>query len=204
MPAPWAIVPAAGLSTRMGQPKLALPLGPRTVLEQVVKTLRQGGVGRVLVVLGPHVAGLAPLAESGGACVLLLDRPTADMRATLEHGLRWLEDRHSPRPEEAWLLVPADHPAIDPAVVGQILSAGDSQPDRSIIVPTYQGRRGHPVLIRWEHVAGIRALPSGQGLNVYLRQQASCILELPVASESILFDLDTPGDYERLCRDWTA
>ncbi len=50
----FAVVPAAGRSSRMGRPKLSLPLGGRTVLEHVVIALRQGGVDEVLVVVGPH------------------------------------------------------------------------------------------------------------------------------------------------------
>jgi molybdenum cofactor cytidylyltransferase len=67
-----------------------------------------------------------------------------------------------------------------------------------MFVPTHQGRRGHPALIGWEHVAAIRATPSDQGLNAYLRSRPKETLELPVASDSVLADLDTPEDYERL------
>ena len=60
----FAIIPAAGHSTRMGRPKLSLPLGERTVLEHVIAALRQGGVDHVLVVVAPHVAELVPLANA--------------------------------------------------------------------------------------------------------------------------------------------
>jgi molybdenum cofactor cytidylyltransferase len=193
-----ALLPAAGKSVRMGRPKLALPLGGRTVLEQVLGALREGGVAHTVVVVGPHVPELVPLAEAGGAHVCLLPEETADMRATVEHGLRWLKDRFHPGPEDGWLLVPADHPALDAEVVRQLLRARAGQPDRSIIVPTFAGRRGHPALITWGHVAGIRAHPPGLGLNAYLRRHADQTLEVAVASASVLCDLDTPEDYERL------
>lgn len=108
----FAVVPAAGLGSRMGRPKLSLPLGGRTVLERIVAALRQGGVDAVLAVVGPHDPGLAALAEAAGACVLRLPEATADMRATVERGLRLLEERFHPRPDDAWLLAPADHPAL--------------------------------------------------------------------------------------------
>src|SRR5207237_3552168 len=57
-PVGLALIPAAGKSTRMGRPKLALPLGGRTVLEHVVAALRDAGVEHVLVVVGPHVPEL--------------------------------------------------------------------------------------------------------------------------------------------------
>jgi len=193
----FAVVPACGHSTRMGRPKLALPLGGRTVIEHVVAALRGGGVGTVLVVVGPHVPELVPLARSAGAEVLALPEPTADMRSTVEHGLRWVEDRFAPRPDDAWLLAPADHPVLSPAVVRQLLGAAGSSAC-SIAVPVCDGRRGHPTLIRWRHVAGIRGLPAEAGINVYLRERRAETLEVPVSDPGILADLDTPEDYDRL------
>lgn len=193
----FAVVPACGHSTRMGRPKLSLPLGDRAVIEHVIAALRGGGVERVLVVVGPHVADLVPLARVAGAEVLLLSEPTTDMRATVEHGLRWIEDRFAPQPDDVWLLAPADHPVLSQAVVRQLLDAAGS-PACSIAVPVHGGRRGHPTLIRWRHVAGIRALPVGVGVNAYLRERRAETLEVPVADAGVLADLDTPEDYERL------
>jgi molybdenum cofactor cytidylyltransferase len=196
----FAVVPAAGKSVRMGRPKLALPLGDRTVLECVVSALRQAGVDHVLVVVGPHVPQLAPLAESAGAHVLQLTEETPEMRATVEEGLRWLEERFRPRPDDGWLLVPADHPTVDPSFVQLLVAERAAHPGKSIVVPTHGGRRGHPTLIDWKHVAAIRAQARGAGLNVYFRQQSAETLEVPAASPDVLFDLDTPEDYERLRR----
>jgi molybdenum cofactor cytidylyltransferase len=200
----FAVIPAAGKSVRMGRPKLALPLGERTVLERVVAALREAGVEHVLVVVGPHVPQLVSPAERAGAYVLQLARETPDMRATVEAGLRWLEERFRPRPDDGWLLVPADHPTLDPFLVRTLLWERAGAPDKSIVVPTHGGRRGHPTLIDWKHVAGMRALPAGQGFNVYLRQCAAETLEVPVDSADVLCDLDTPEDYERLWRFYAA
>ncbi len=93
----FAVLPAAGKSSRMGRPKLSLPLGQRTILEHVVAALRQAHVEHVLVVLGPHVGELAPLARTAGAHVCQLAEQTTDMRATVEQGLHWLEERFQPR-----------------------------------------------------------------------------------------------------------
>jgi molybdenum cofactor cytidylyltransferase len=194
----FAVIPAAGKSERMGRPKLALPLGDRTILERVVAALREAGVEQILVVVGPHVPHLAPLAQLAGAHVLQLSEETPDMRATVLAGLRWLEERYQPQPDDGWLLVPADHPTLDPLVVRTLIRERAAARDHSIIIPTHDERRGHPTLIDWKHVAGMRALPAGSGLNVYLRQRAVETLEVPVDSPDILCDLDTPDDYERL------
>ncbi len=198
----FALVPAAGHSTRMGRPKLALPLGGHTVLEHVLAALRGGGAEHILVVIGPHVAELTRLADRAGAQTLLLSEETADMRATVEAGLAWLEAKFSPKLDDAWLLAPADHPTLDAAVVQQLLAARAERPEASVIIPTFAGRRGHPALIAWKHVEGMCALPPGQGLNVYLRQQERETLEVSMATEAVLGDLDTPEDYERLRRGW--
>jgi molybdenum cofactor cytidylyltransferase len=194
----FAVVPAGGKSTRMGRPKLALPLGDRSVLEHGVVALRQGGVEHVLVVVGPHVPELVPLAERVKAHVLLLPEETPDMRATVQRGLDWLEDHFQPQPNDLWLLVPADHPTLSPTIVRTLVLARQQHNNHSVVVPTFQGRRGHPVVIDWKHVAGMRSLPEGVGLNVYLRQQTRETLEWPVESPTVLCDLDTPEDYERL------
>src|SRR5262249_22786881 len=113
----FAVVPAAGHSQRMGRPKLALPLAGRSVLEHVVTALRSGGCDPVLVVVGPHVPELVPLAESAGARVMSLLQPTADMRSTVQTGLDWLGERLHPSPDQPWLLSPGDHPTLDTDVV---------------------------------------------------------------------------------------
>jgi CTP:molybdopterin cytidylyltransferase MocA len=200
----FAVVPAGGHSTRMGRPKLALPLGGRTVLEHVVASLRDGGVDHVLVVVGPHVPELVPLAEAAGADVCRLPEATADMRATVECGLRWLEGLYYPWPDDAWLLAPADHPALDPGVVRALCECYEGRPSQSILVPVCDGRRGHPTLISWQHVPGILAHRAGQGINTYLQLHTSEIREVPVTDASVLHDLDTPEDYERLCQNASA
>lgn len=197
-----ALIPAAGHSTRMGRPKLSLPLGDLTILEHTVGALRAGGVDRVLVVVGPHVPELVPLAEFAGAESCRLGEPTPDMRSTVEHGLRWLED-HLPIPD-AFLLVPADHPALDPAIIRELCVAFSSGPANTIIIPVHDGKRGHPALVAWRHVAGIRALPPDRGINTYFREHADDVRELPVSSSGVLCDLDTPEDYERLRKLWES
>jgi molybdenum cofactor cytidylyltransferase len=197
----FAVIPAAGKSTRMGRPKLALPLGNRTILEHVIRALQQAPVEHILVVAGPHVPELATLAQTAGARVLLLEEETPDMRTTVEKGLRWLEKHLHPKTEDCWLLVPGDHPTLAPAVVSQLIVARAAHPDRSIVVPIFQGKRGHPALLAWKHFAGISRFSADLGLNAYLREHAEETLEIAVRSD-VLVDLDTLEDYDRLLRLW--
>lgn len=192
----FALIPAAGKSTRMGRPKLTLPVGARTVLECVIDGLRGAGVDRVLVVTAPKAGDVAAVARSAGTSVLSLEHDTPDMRATVERGLDWIATHWKPTAEDGWLLLPADHPTVDAKVVQALLDARGSR--KSVLVPTYQARRGHPTWVSWKQVSAIRAFPREQGLNLFFRTLAQETSEVPVQSPTVLLDLDTPEDYERL------
>jgi molybdenum cofactor cytidylyltransferase len=194
----FALIPAAGHSRRMGRPKLLLPFGGATVLEQVIDSLKAGGVDFVVAIVAPHLPELIPLAERRGAWPLLLPNDTPDMQATVEYGLRFVEQRYSPDPADAWLLAPADHPLLEPEIVRQLVEARRHQTAYSIFVPVYGGRRGHPALLSWTHASKLQDYPPARGLNQYIRDHESQVLEVPVQSKGILADLDTPQDYERL------
>jgi molybdenum cofactor cytidylyltransferase len=192
----FAVVPACGQSSRMGRPKLSLPLGTCTVIEHVIVALRSGGVEQVLVVVGPHVPELVPLALAAGAEVLEVPEVTSDMRATVERGLAYLEEHFHPQPDDWWMLAPADQPILSAAVVRDLIAATIS-PLHNIIIPVHGEKRGHPTLIRWRKVAEIRAMPPDRGINSFLRAHAQETLELPISDPGILSDLDTPEDYAR-------
>jgi molybdenum cofactor cytidylyltransferase len=194
----FALLPAAGLSTRMGQPKLMLPLRDGTVLECVIDLFHRSGIEKILVVVGPHVSQLVPLAESKGASALLLRESTPDMRSTIEEGFSWIESHWHPTPQDGFFLVPADHPVIDPSVIHQLTDQWHHQSSSSILIPTFEDKRGHPVLISWQHVSGIRSLPKDCGINRYFRNHPELVTEVEVSSDTIFIDLDTPEDYQRL------
>jgi len=194
----FAVVPAAGRSERMGTNKLLLPMAGRTVIECLVRALAEGGVQHVIVVTPVHATDVALAAEAAGAEVCLLPEPTSEMRETVELGVRWLEDRYRPRFDDAWLLAPADHPAIDAKAVRELCCRYPNDQGRTIIAPVFRGKRGHPVLLAWHHVSGIRAHPPHAGLDTYLRLHADEALEVPIDNDGILRDIDTPEDYARL------
>ena len=197
----YALVPAAGKSSRMGRPKLALPFGTSTVLERVVGILRSCGLAPVVVVLAPGEEKLAALANSAGARVVYVPSPTADMRATVGHGLSWIEAALQPAGTDFWLLAPADHPTLDARTVFALLHAQASAPGYLVYVPVYEDRKGHPTLVSWQVVEEIRAAPEAQGLHHLFRQMAARTLRVPVSSPSVLWDLDTEEDYQRLLRE---
>src|SRR5437899_12505673 len=100
------------------------------------------------------------------------------MRGTVDLGLQWLEERFQPGSSDSWLLAPGDHPTLDSQVVRHLISAGQSDTRHWIHVPVYQGRRGHPALLRWAHVARLRDLPRALRSDEYLRLPISATTEM--------------------------
>jgi molybdenum cofactor cytidylyltransferase len=185
----------------MGRPKLLLRCGESTVLQCVIAAVRAAGVEEIVVTVAPAADELARLARSSGAHVVQLVQDTPDMRATCQFAVDWIEARYQPDAKDSWLLLPADHPTVRSDVILALLRARQAHDDKSIFVPTFQGRRGHPTLLGWTHAAGIRSLPADQGLNSYIRRHGDTTLEMDWPNDEILRDLDTPEDYERLLRE---
>lgn len=195
-----AIVPAAGRSERMGQPKLILPIEGQSVIARVVLALRQGGVDPVLVVAPPRDTPGANILikESGraGATVVIAATRPADMRASFELGLSQLAGAASP---SAVLLAPGDSPGMTPDLVAQLVRHAKTTP-QSILIPTYQGKRGHPIVLPWSLALESRDLPGGAGLNALVALHTNETVEIKVGEPGTLDDLDTPEDYQR----WTT
>ena len=107
----FGIIPAAGHSRRMGQPKLLLDLGGQSILSRLLEALKTiEGMETVCVVARQDDLTLVEAAERGGATVL---RPTTDppeMRDSVEFALREIERLFAPQADDAWMLIPADHP----------------------------------------------------------------------------------------------
>ncbi len=193
----FAVIPAAGHSTRMGQPKLLLPLGGSTVVERVIATLFEAGVNECVLVCRPDDSALAQVVKRTPARLVQPEPAPPYMRDSVWAGLQWIEAHCQPTVEDGWLLIPADHPTIDAAVVRQLIAVWTAHGDQ-IVLPTYHGQRGHPTLFPWSLAVEVGELPLDQGLNQIVRHDRSRVCEVPVSSESVLWDLDTPEDYQRI------
>jgi molybdenum cofactor cytidylyltransferase len=192
-----ALVPAAGSSARLGQPKLLLGFGGQTLIGRVIRSLRDGGAQRVVVVAppadaaeGPPIADEARLA--GAEVVVPVTRP-AEMRDSIELGLKTLAKGDLP---DHLLLTPGDHPGLTAELVSQIVERAVNTPDR-LVIPTYNGRRGHPIAIPWKIAICVHDLPAGAGFNALVAQYSDKVAELTLPHAEILADLDTPEDLGR-------
>jgi molybdenum cofactor cytidylyltransferase len=186
---PVGIVLAAGQATRMGAFKQLLPLGGRSVIEWVVDQLCRH-LERVVVVVGYRAEEVAAvLAGRPVQCAVNPDFRLG-MSTSVQCGLR------AAGPAAAYLICLGDQPRLA-GLLGPLLEAAARSPNKGIFIPTYQGKRGHPLLIRRAYVEEIMALPPDQGLNTVTRRHPHDTLEVPVAERAALEDLDTPADYLR-------
>jgi molybdenum cofactor cytidylyltransferase len=193
----FAVVPAAGNSRRMGCPKLLLPAGSTTVIARVLAILARPEIAATVVVVRPDDEPLRAAVAECGAIPLQPDEPPPEMRQSVEHALRYLERKFQPHPEEAWFLVPADHPQLDAGVIDRMISAWHASPGK-ILLPTYHGKRGHPTLFPFRLMSAIFRLPINEGLNMLLRLHSAEIEQIEVDSPGVVADLDTPDDYAHL------
>jgi molybdenum cofactor cytidylyltransferase len=179
-----AVVLAAGASTRMGSPKALLTTAAGTTfLQAILATLREAGVESVRVVVAPG-AGT-------DATHVINPEPARGMLSSVQCGLRAL-----PEPCDAVLLWPVDHPLVRVSTVAAMLDAFRSG-DPPVVVPTHDGRRGHPVLFARRLVPELLAADPALGARAVVHAHADR-LELTVEDRGVLADVDTREDYRRL------
>ncbi len=192
-----AVVLAAGLSTRMGRPKLLLPYGEHTVVEQVVSVLLASPADEVLVVTG-HARAAVERALTGWPALAVFnpDYAAGEMLSSVQVGLKAAAPA-----SRAALLAVGDMPAIEAGVVAQLVAAYiGSSSDDYVYIPSYQMRAGHPVLVPRSYWPAIVALPRGASLRSVWQAESSRIHWVTVDTPSVLRDMDTPEDYERELR----
>jgi CTP:molybdopterin cytidylyltransferase MocA len=182
-----SIVLAAGMSTRMGQPKALLDWGGEPLVAYQVRQLKEAGVDEVVVVLGFHGDDIHRQIRRLPCRVMLNPRYFAGRAGSLRIGAKAVN-----RDADAIVIVNVDQPA-PASTIRQLIEAHD---DRYIATrPTVGDRHGHPVV-----VAGrlrnelLEATDEDEGLRGILRRHASEIQDVPGGDLNIV-DLDTPDDY---------
>ncbi len=188
-----AIVLAAGRSTRMSVQKLLLPFGSSTVVGTVVDAVSRPPVDRTIVVTAPGGDVAAALAGRDVTLVVNPD-PAAEMLDSVRIGLRAL-----PPACEAVLVTPGDLPGVTPGLVASLVAAFRAS-GKGIVVPVYDGGRGHPLLLGARYFAEVLTRYDDVGLRGLPRAHQDDVLEVVVVDDAVLADIDTPEDYERVRR----
>ncbi|MEX0979610.1 MAG: nucleotidyltransferase family protein [Gemmatimonadota bacterium] len=206
------IVPASGASSRMGSPKALLDAGGRSFLERVVGALATGGCSPVLVVVRDARSPVAAMARKVGAEVVENPDPSEGPIGSLRRALEAL----SAGDTDACVLHPVDHPLVRGETVAALVRAfreasastaptpkaeasasmapADPPP---IVVPTLDGKRGHPVLFSARVFPELMEDGLEEGARTVVHRHLDSLLEVPVRDEGILVDIDTLPEYRR-------
>ncbi len=195
----FAVIPAAGLSRRMGRPKLTLPLGESTIIEHVLAAVDVPEVSGRVVTVRTHDHALAELVIRAGAKVMSPRRDPADMRQSVEAALQFVEEHYLPTETDAWMLLPGDSVGLTRHAVSRLLTLWTSC-DADILVPRWQGKGGHPTLFRWPLTDVLRKLDGSLGVNALRKLPEVRVLEHEMNEPGVIQDMDTPDDYDKVLK----
>ncbi len=199
MPHIHAVIPAAGHSRRMGQPKLLMEFGGETLIERLLRQLNRPEIASISVLIRANDQALQEKVIMHGAEVIVPEHDPEEMRVSVELLVEHLRESKSLAEDDGWLLIPADHPIVEPDVLDRLVTNWLKSPGK-ITVPIHEGRRGHPTIFPWPLANHLKRIPQDQGLNWLLRNDPASIEEVECKEPSVLWDLDTPEEFERIRR----
>jgi molybdenum cofactor cytidylyltransferase len=192
-----AIILAGGNSTRMGRAKQLLPLGDGTVLERTIANVCAAEVNEIVLVLGASAEAIRrqlPPSLVKGLKVVVNQAYREGMSSSLRAGISAL-DQHS----EAALIVLGDQPFIRSQTMNQVIRAY-RRDLAQIVIPSFHGSRGNPVLLDRSVFSEVMALEGDTGCRAIFGNHLEGIAKVEVEDEGILLDIDDPDDYDRLRR----
>jgi len=185
------LVLAAGKSQRMGRPKPLLRVFGQTFLEHIVSEARQSELIGVKIILG-HLADIIlksmPQFE---ADIVINPAYEQGQLSSLIQGLKAIQG-HS---IDGVMLFLVDHPFVSRNVINKLLQSY-SEHDQPIVVPTFRGRRGHPLIFGRELFSELINAPLDRGAVSVVRKHQEDVLSIEVEEEGVLIDIDTPESYQ--------
>jgi molybdenum cofactor cytidylyltransferase len=185
-----AILLAAGQSRRMGAFKPLLPFGNKTVVESCIEYLQQGGAETIVAVLGHRAHEIRERLQN--VSIAINPYPDSEMGASIALGVRALSET-----TKAVVVALVDHPAVPAATVSTLID--EWQNGARIVIPTWQERGGHPILVDFSLKQELSDLDrTGGGLRTLLKKHQSEVKRLPVDSPFVARDMDTWDDYVAL------
>jgi len=200
-----AIVLAAGESARMGTDKALLEFHGETALARMIRVLKEVPVGRIIVVLREHSRALREVDLVGVSSALNIDAARGQT-SSIRIGINNLGSPGKLVPgDSAFLLCPVDVPLFQAEDVRALVDkwhgeAGIGEPEPSIVVPSHDGRRGHPVLFDMTLADEFRRLADSDPAHVVLRRDAGRVAHVVRDNPYLVTDLDTPAQYQEALR----
>ncbi len=189
------IILAAGSSARMGQSKALLRIGKESFIRRIAELYRVTSFRTVVVVTRPNATEIRQELDGMG-CTFVENKNFAEGQlSSIIAGLGEVEALGG----TAAILHPVDHPVVTADVIKDLVAAFDR--NRSlIIVPRFEGKRGHPIIVSSKLFREFKeARPDIGGREVVWRHSTD-LTEVDVEDQGILIDIDTPQNYDDLQR----
>lgn len=186
-----AVILAAGVSKRLGFNKLTLKMNGETVIRQAVLPFISAGMGKVFIVTGVQSKGIRE--ELTGYAVEFIENKdySLGMSTSVKASLPFITD------EEGVFFHLGDKPFLEKEMIYRMIDMY-REDRKKIIVPVFNGEKGHPVLMDVGlYSTEIRSLEGDKGLREIIEKHAGDVIFIK-GNEGSLFDIDTVEDIERL------
>jgi molybdenum cofactor cytidylyltransferase len=187
----WAIILAAGSSRRMGSQKLVLPYAESTIIETVIDNVLRSNVDHVLVVLGANHEKIRNTIGDKPVRFCHNQGHENGMLSSVICGMKNLPDDTG-----SALIFLGDQPGIPPAVTNAVIEAYNENL-KGIVIPVYNHRRGHPLLVDMKYRKKMESIDLEEGLRTLRHHFPEDVLEVEVDEAGILVDIDTKEDYKK-------
>jgi len=174
----------------MGQPKMLLPFGEKTIIENVIAAVLESKIENILIVLGANQEIINDKIRDLPIWTVFNPDFQQGMLSSVKVGFKAL-----PQDAIAALVLLGDQPSVSPSVIDRISEAFFTS-EKSIVVPVFKNQRGHPVLIAAKFRDEIQNLSLNVGLRQLLHDHPEEILEVSIADENVLQDIDNVLDYK--------
>ena len=186
-----AIILAAGESKRMGFPKMLLDFRGMPMLERVIENIRISLVDEIIIVVGAYREQITELAVRTGVKYCYNEHYKSGMLSSVQCGFGFL-----PENTDAALVFQGDQPLVTQLVVNEVIKSFRSS-SKGIVIPVYNKKRGHPLLVSAKYFAEITRLDPSVGLRALAEKFHEDVEEVGVKEAGILRDFDTFEEYKR-------
>ena len=193
------LVMAAGRSSRMGANKLLMRDNGKPIITRVVEQALAADLAEVIVVCGHQEAEVRAALAGQGVRFIPCPDYADGMSASLRCGLKAL-----PGDVDAALVLLGDMPRVGTSLLRRMIAAFNPTEGRAIIVPSFQGKRGNPVLWDRRFFGEMTELHGDVGARHLIGEHAEMVTEIEAEDAGIFLDIDTPEAYRTLQRDETG
>jgi molybdenum cofactor cytidylyltransferase len=184
-----AILLGAGESKRMGVDKLSLPWGTKTVLRRCFETLLRSEAQELVVVLGTRNKGIKNLLQGRKAKVVINPYSNRGMGTSIRRGIQAIH------PGCRGILIGlGDQPFLKTRTINVLIHAFD-QGKGGIVVPSFRGRRGHPVIFHGKYKRELLNLEGDVGGRSVIERHPEDVRVVRIKSIGVVRDVDTWQDY---------